>query len=159
MQIPTGDKLRAARKTYGMTQSEVADRAGISQPLLSRVENKDVDPTLLTLHRIAQAINRSETAINSERLDVIVPSAISELRKDAGLTQRDLAEEADVSQPLIARIENNDVNPRASTLRSVLSVLDTDVDNQTPSDSHPNEDVSETEILSEIEESFERLPE
>jgi len=45
------------------------------------------------------------------------------LRKEAGLTQRQLAELANVSQPLIARIEGGSVDPRASTLRRILAAL------------------------------------
>ena len=41
-----------------------------------------------------------------------------------GLTQSALAEKANVSQPLIARIEAGDVDPRLSTLRSIISALD-----------------------------------
>jgi predicted transcriptional regulator len=40
------------------------------------------------------------------------------------LTQSELAEMADVSQPLIARIEGNDVDPRLSTLRRIVAALE-----------------------------------
>lgn len=158
MYVPTGDGIRDARKARGMTQSDVAERADVSQPLLSRVENEDVDPRLPTLHSITQAINGSDISIDRDQLEVVVPSAIKKLRKDAGMAQADLAQEAGVSQPLIARIENENVNPRASTLRSVLSVLDTDVDERTSSDTNSPDEVPDTEILSEIKTSFEQLP-
>jgi predicted transcriptional regulator len=45
------------------------------------------------------------------------------LRKRRGLTQKEVAEKAGVSQSLIARIENNTVDPRLSTVRKILSVL------------------------------------
>jgi predicted transcriptional regulator len=159
MYVPTGNELQKARKARGLTQTEVAERAGVSQPLLSRVENEDVDPRLSTLHSITQAINGSDISIDGNRLEVVVPSAIRELRKDMSLTQEDLAEEAGVSQPLIARIENNDVNPRASTLRSVLSVLNANPNERVPSDSQSSRELPDTEILSKIGASFERLPE
>lgn len=124
MNIPDGNELFKARKTRGLTQAEVAKRADVSQPLLSRLENNDVDPRLPTLHRVAQAINNSENTIDYEELEVAIPSAIMDARIEAGLTQSELADQAGVSQPLIARIENNNVNPRASTLQIILQELD-----------------------------------
>ncbi|MHA1713783.1 MAG: CBS domain-containing protein [Candidatus Ranarchaeia archaeon] len=48
---------------------------------------------------------------------------LKELRRDKNYTQTQLAELSGVSQSLIARIENGTVNPRISTLNSILSVL------------------------------------
>jgi predicted transcriptional regulator len=48
---------------------------------------------------------------------------IRRLRKRRGLTQKEVAEKAGVSQSLIARIENNTVDPRLSTVRKILSAL------------------------------------
>lgn len=52
------------------------------------------------------------------------PNEIRALRKKAGLTQEQLARKAGVSQALIARIENGTIDPRMSTLRKILSALD-----------------------------------
>lgn len=49
---------------------------------------------------------------------------LRERRTDLGLTQADLADRATVSQPLIARIEGGDVDPRLSTLRRIVTALD-----------------------------------
>jgi len=46
---------------------------------------------------------------------------LKRLRKLAGLTQKELAKKAHVSQSLIARIEVGSVDPRASTLNRILS--------------------------------------
>jgi predicted transcriptional regulator len=51
------------------------------------------------------------------------PEDIRRLRKDASLTQVELARLAKVSQSLIARIESGTVDPRVSTLRRVLEVI------------------------------------
>lgn len=51
------------------------------------------------------------------------PKDLRELRLRAGLTQRELAQRAGVSQTLIARIEKGDVNPRLSTLKRIYDVL------------------------------------
>jgi predicted transcriptional regulator len=49
---------------------------------------------------------------------------LRERRKALDLTQSELAAAADVSQPLIARIEGGDVDPRLSTLRRIVEALD-----------------------------------
>ena len=51
------------------------------------------------------------------------PEDVRRLRKDAKLTQVELAKLAKVSQSLIARIESGTVDPRVSTLRRVLEVI------------------------------------
>lgn len=52
------------------------------------------------------------------------PQDLREHRTDLELTQRELADRADVSQPLIARIEGGDVDPRLSTLRRIVEALE-----------------------------------
>lgn len=51
------------------------------------------------------------------------PEDVKRLRKDANLTQVELARRAKVSQSLIARIESGTVDPRISTLRRILDVI------------------------------------
>ena len=57
-------------------------------------------------------------------MELPTPADLRERRTDLGLTQSTLAEMADVSQPLIARIEGGDVDPRLSTLRRIVEALD-----------------------------------
>jgi predicted transcriptional regulator len=57
-------------------------------------------------------------------MDLPTPADLKERREALELTQKELADRADVSQPLIARIEGGDVDPRLSTLRRIVSVLD-----------------------------------
>jgi len=52
------------------------------------------------------------------------PHELKNLRKRAGLTQKELAKRAGVSQSLIARIESGSVNPRVSTLKKIISVIE-----------------------------------
>ncbi|MCX8141621.1 MAG: CBS domain-containing protein [Candidatus Nezhaarchaeota archaeon] len=51
------------------------------------------------------------------------PEELRRLRLMAGLTQKELAERARVSQSLIARIESGTVDPRLSTLRKIMQAL------------------------------------
>ncbi len=51
------------------------------------------------------------------------PQELRNLRLKSGLTQAELARKVGISQPLVARIESGDIDPRASTLRRILFVL------------------------------------
>lgn len=51
------------------------------------------------------------------------PQELRSLRKRAKLTQKELARRAGISQSLIARIEAGTVDPRISTLRKIIKVL------------------------------------
>ncbi len=57
-------------------------------------------------------------------MELPTPQDLKERRTDVGLTQAELADRAAVSQPLIARIEGGDVDPRLSTLRRIVNALD-----------------------------------
>lgn len=57
-------------------------------------------------------------------MDLPTPQDLRERRNQLEMTQADLAERAAVSQPLIARIEGGDVDPRLSTLRRIVQALE-----------------------------------
>lgn len=56
IQIISAEDLRRLRKRYGVTQKELAERSGVSQSLISRIENKTIDPRLSTIRKIFEAI-------------------------------------------------------------------------------------------------------
>lgn len=60
MDLPTPADLRERRTELGLTQSELAERAAVSQPLIARIEGGDVDPRLSTLRRIVTALEEAE---------------------------------------------------------------------------------------------------
>jgi transcriptional regulator with XRE-family HTH domain len=51
-----GSAVRAARRRAGVSQVELAERAGTSQPSIARLEKGQVSPTVITLDRIARAL-------------------------------------------------------------------------------------------------------
>jgi predicted transcriptional regulator len=63
MDLPTPDDLRERRNDLELTQSELAERAGVSQPLIARIEGGDVDPRLSTLRRIVNALQEVEGGV------------------------------------------------------------------------------------------------
>lgn len=57
LEMLVGAQIRALRMALGMKLSDLATAAGLSQGMLSKVENGQTSPSLTTLHAIAQALN------------------------------------------------------------------------------------------------------
>ena len=51
--------IRAWREYFGLTQQELAQRAGMSQPALARLEKGDSKPRASTLKKLAEAMGIS----------------------------------------------------------------------------------------------------
>ncbi|MDD4331789.1 MAG: CBS domain-containing protein [Methanosarcinaceae archaeon] len=62
MQLPTPENLKKRRNELRLTQSDLAKRAGVSQPLIARIESGDVDPRLSTVRKILEAFEDVEKA-------------------------------------------------------------------------------------------------
>jgi DNA-binding XRE family transcriptional regulator len=57
--LSIGLKIREIRKEAGLTQKEVADKMGVSQQVISRLEKGEVDnPTVDTLIRVADVVGK-----------------------------------------------------------------------------------------------------
>ena len=92
METPTPEDLREKRQALGMTQSEIADRAGVSQPLIARIENGDVDPRLSTVSRIVEVFETAEEdTVTAEDLmsDEVVTVSPEDTVRDAVETMQD----------------------------------------------------------------------
>ncbi|MFQ7401671.1 MAG: helix-turn-helix domain-containing protein, partial [Neglectibacter sp.] len=55
--MTTGERLRAARISKGMTQKEVGEKCGIAEPTIRRYELGKLNPKLETLQRIAAVLH------------------------------------------------------------------------------------------------------
>src|SRR5659263_241489 len=66
MFLPTPDDIKKLRLELNLTQHVLASRAGVSQPLIARIESGDVDPRLSTLHKIFNVFD----AERKEKIDV-----------------------------------------------------------------------------------------
>ncbi|MGQ0703587.1 MAG: helix-turn-helix transcriptional regulator [Gemmatimonadales bacterium] len=55
MSISVVEVIRDLRERAGLTQEELARRAGTSQPAVARLESGEAAPNLATLERLAQA--------------------------------------------------------------------------------------------------------
>jgi transcriptional regulator with XRE-family HTH domain len=53
--VSAADVLRNARRSSGLTQAELARRAGIAQSEIARLERPGANPTLATMERVLHA--------------------------------------------------------------------------------------------------------
>lgn len=68
MSLPTPEELRRMRLMAGLTQKELAERAGVSQSLIARIEAGTVDPRLSTLRKILNALTSSIGGLKAEQV-------------------------------------------------------------------------------------------
>lgn len=71
-ETPCGAFVRAARRRHRLDQADLARRAGMSQPAVSRIERDVVSPSLETLNRLMAAMGET-LMLSSLRLDKAVP--------------------------------------------------------------------------------------
>ena len=78
-----GATIRELRQRHGLTIAQVADQAGISRGMLSKIENAQTSTGLDVLHRIAQALGVS---LSSLFRNFDVPQGDAQLvKKGAGM--------------------------------------------------------------------------
>jgi transcriptional regulator with XRE-family HTH domain len=65
--------LRTARESAGLTQAELAERAGMTQSIVARIERAGSNPTLATAERLLRATGHT-LAVETTR----VPSGVDE---------------------------------------------------------------------------------
>uniref|UniRef100_UPI00404899B2 helix-turn-helix domain-containing protein n=1 Tax=Algoriphagus sp. TaxID=1872435 RepID=UPI00404899B2 len=51
-----GDKIKSARSAKGMTQKELADKTGLSERTIQRIENHEVEPSGYSLSKISDVL-------------------------------------------------------------------------------------------------------
>jgi transcriptional regulator with XRE-family HTH domain len=56
--VSPGSLLRAARLDAGLTQAQLAERLGLTQPAVAKLERPDANPTVATLDRALRATGR-----------------------------------------------------------------------------------------------------
>ncbi|WP_280536520.1 CBS domain-containing protein [Halopenitus sp. POP-27] len=97
MDLPTPQDLRERRTSLGLTQSALAESAGVSQPLIARIEGGDVDPRLSTLRRIVNALEEAEGEV--VRAEDLMHETVVSVAPDDGVSDAfDLMDEEAYSQ-------------------------------------------------------------
>jgi predicted transcriptional regulator len=102
MDLPTPADLRERRTELDLTQSELAERADVSQPLIARIEGGDVDPRLSTLRRIVNALDQAEGGI-LRAADLMHEEVVSVAPDESVHEASDLMDEKGYSQVPVIR--------------------------------------------------------
>jgi transcriptional regulator with XRE-family HTH domain len=94
--------LRTARRRAGLTQSELARRAGVPQPTISRIERGVVSPSVDTLVRLLRDTGMELEMLDRPKEDAVDRSLIREmLKKTPAERARYAVRAANVMRPLI----------------------------------------------------------
>lgn len=80
-----GERVRTMRRGAGLTLDELAERAGVSRAMLSKVERGEKNPTLVVAARISEGLSVTLTQlIDTEKRGsvVVIPSAGRRVMRD-----------------------------------------------------------------------------
>ncbi|MGQ9514627.1 MAG: CBS domain-containing protein [Thermoproteota archaeon] len=100
--IPKGGELRKLRTRRGLTQSELARLAGVSQGWVARVEAGSVDPRVSTLEKILRVLNSVPVTIVAA--DIMSSPVISVDYEEKVRTAVEIMRRRDISQlPVMLR--------------------------------------------------------
>lgn len=72
--------LKYARRKAGLSQRQLADRCGVAQPAIARIESGRVDPSISTLDRLLRSCGR-ELALEPRLGEGVDRSMLRELLK------------------------------------------------------------------------------
>ena len=78
-----GDRIRQARKSRGLSQSDLAQRVGVSQPAIANWESGIHDPRRLTLAKLAEALEAPldwlAAGVDPEKSIIFIQSHVPEV--------------------------------------------------------------------------------
>ncbi len=131
-----GANLRKARDAGGLSQEELAFRAGIHPKMISQYENGHMHPRPGTLVKLAEACGVSSDELRGvdqagprEALTIATAqfgSNVKEFRWRAGLSQFELGEGTGMHRTSIQKIEYGARSVRLMTLLALADVLAVD---------------------------------
>ncbi|MDD1661802.1 MAG: CBS domain-containing protein [Methanomicrobiales archaeon] len=103
MHIPTSDEIRSRRMMLGLTQTDLARKAGISQSMIARIESGSVDPRVSTLRRIVAVLSQKDEPLYRAR-DVMHTPVYTVGPSDPVSRAVEIMEKNDISQvPVVER--------------------------------------------------------
>lgn len=130
--------LKEARKLSGLSQQAIADKLGISNQAYSRWETGKFEPNLESLKKLAKVLNTSpnyllgynqtESIAKAIPQENTFPKRLRELRKLANLTQKEMAEALNISQPAYVEWEKGRTQPTPDKFPLIAKVLNTSID-------------------------------
>ena len=132
-----GERQRQVRELTGLTQIEMAIKLGTSQPAYQAWEAGRREPNLESLKKLAKVLNTSpnyllgynqtESIAKAIPQENAFPERLKELRKMANLTQIEIAEALNISQPAYVEWEKGRTQPTPDKFPLIAKVLNTSI--------------------------------
>ena len=114
--MPHGTRIRALRQAMDLSLRDLAERTGVSAPMLSQVERGETSPTLQTAERIASGLDLTLSQLL--RLDEAPPVSVVRAR-DAKPTRARPGHRAAILTPQVpgqrAELSRHVLDPGAAT--------------------------------------------
>lgn len=95
-------ELKRMRKRLGITQEELAQKAGVSQAYIAKLERGQADPKLSTFQKILSSLESMEEGVK-KAIDVMISPIISIDANDSVGNAIQLMSENDISQMPVTR--------------------------------------------------------
>src|SRR5213595_3371848 len=70
--LPTLDEIPKRRKALGLTQSRLAELAGVSQSIIAKIESGSVDPSYSIVKRLVETLERQSVDTARPRVSEIM---------------------------------------------------------------------------------------
>ena len=118
-----GERLRTLREERGMTLKEVGNSTGLSFTYLSEIERNSVCPAVDTVRQLADFFQVPVSTLINGQKKTSLPSKLKYMRKLKKISQKELAQRADISPGLIAQLELGKVNASLKTVNKLAEAL------------------------------------
>lgn len=119
-----GERIRVLREEKGYTLEKLSKLCDISVTHLSEIERGCSIPSLPTLSSIASALDAPISFFIISKSDHnVVAEKLKAIRKQKGLTQKELAKKSGLSPGLIGQLETGRVQASLKTLQKLSEVL------------------------------------
>lgn len=125
-----GENIKYYRTKLGMTQEELAERAGINRSYLAGLERGRRNTTLKTVEMLAQALGVSSVdlvgsadVLPEKKLIKSFGEKLFALRKRDNLSQRQLGEILGVSGSHIGALERGEKMPNAPLILKIADIF------------------------------------
>lgn len=101
-----GKRIMLLRKERGMTQTDLANKMGLSQQYIARIENGSAKPRSLEKFADIFGVTEEELHKGTENIQInISGTQLKEIRENKGISKEQLAEKIGTTIQTITRIE------------------------------------------------------
>lgn len=118
-----GELMRLERKKAKLSQTQLAERLGVTQSLIGQYERGELNPKLDTIKRICAALGIEYLPTIQEQEQNAIPHNITEARERTGCTQERLANLTGYSLTTIKRLESGEIEITEDHLDRIARAL------------------------------------